>query len=150
MTGYIHRPGYDYPYVHPTADELERAMASIDPANPGEFGNILKRSGLLTAGAAKLIRDGGLFPEVESQDKGKRRGVFVGFGPLMVAMIRVAARRPEIGRVGLDAALRDISDLAVTNVPEAHQPEKRREMQEMAALALNAFDLLTGGTDEWT
>lgn len=135
MTEFIHPPGFDYPMVSPTPDQLERAMAFIKLARPAEFRTIVKRSGILTAGAAKLIRD----------QMGSKGRVFVGFGTVMAAMVRVAAKRQDIDRAALEASLQDFGDLAVMNAKEDQQATKRDEMQRMAAMALTAFDLLTGG-----
>lgn len=134
MTGYSHPPGSDFPQVTATAEQLERAMVYIDRTRPAEFGPIIKRSGLLTAGAAKLIND----------QMGGSRGAFVGFGPIMAAMVRVAASRPDIGRDGLGASLQDLSELAVMMAKEPRKGEMRGQMQAMAAMSLVAFDLLRG------
>jgi len=137
MTGYVHPPGFDFPMVTVTADQLERAMAYIKLARPAEFRPIIKRSGLLTAGAANLIRD----------QMGGGRGAFVALGTIMAAMVRVAAKRLDIGRAGLHASLLDLGDLAVMNVKEEQRATKRDEVQRMAEMALIAFDLLTGAAE---
>lgn len=126
----VRPPSSDMPLVEPTVRQILAAMADIEVERPELFEAIRQRAGLLTAGAAKTLFDG----------FAGRRGGWVDYDALGEALVRIARNLPEIGRLGLSAALVELCTLVIIQTPEAEQPAKIREMTDWMLRILMLFD----------
>lgn len=125
-----HSPSFDLPVVEATAAGLREAIRVIETERPEMYQRLLIRSGLLAAGAAKLMFDG----------LGGQRGGWIEYSALGVALARIALERPELGRLGLIRALTALVELVIMQTPEADAPRKVVEMTDWMAGVIFLFD----------